>query len=253
MQENKNIQWFENWFDSPYYHILYQHRNYREAELFIDRLIDYFHPSPGARFLDLACGKGRHSLYLNKKGYDVTGIDLSPENITCANYFKSTNGKSNLHFCIQDMRKIVWKNEFDYVVNLFTSFGYFEEDADDYATVEAVSKALKPGGLFVLDFMNVQKIISNLVVHEVKIIDDIEFEITKSIENHFIVKHIHFIDKGKEYHFQERVKALTLNDFKKYFEAAKLKIVDLRGNYDLEPFDPENSWRLVIIAQKGDE
>lgn len=248
MQENKNIQWFENWFDSPYYHILYKHRNHNEAELFIDNLVNYLHPASNSKFLDLACGKGRHSVYLNKKGFDVTGFDLSPESIACAS--KQAASSDSLRFCVKDMRKIEHNEQFDYVLNLFTSFGYFEDDKDDYATIAAVNKALKPGGTFVLDFMNVLKITSNLVLHEVKIIDDIEFEITKSIENHFIVKRIHFFDKGKEYHFQERVKALTLQDFEKYFAASHLKIVALRGNYNLEEFDPEHSWRLIIIAQK---
>ncbi len=250
MPENKNTQWFESWFDSPYYPVLYKHRNHREAELFIDNLIKYLHPADNSRFLDLACGSGRHALYLNKKGYNVTGIDLSPENIACASKLAASSNE-NIEFCLKDMRKIVWEEQFDYVVNLFTSFGYFENDKDDYATIDVVSKTLKPGGIFVLDFMNVQKVIANLVAHEVKIIDNIKFEISKKIENHFIVKDIRFFDEGKMYHFQERVKALTLNDFENYFAASKLKIIDLRGNYKLDKFNEETSQRLIIIAQKG--
>ena len=249
MKENKNIEWFENWFDSPYYHILYKHRNHKEAEQFIDNLVDYLKPSSSFKFLDLACGKGRHSVYLNKKGFDVTGIDLSPENIACASQQVSPLNNT-LRFFVKDMRKIEEEEQYDCILNLFTSFGYFENDKDDYETIAAVNKALKPGGTFVLDFMNVQKITSSLVLHEVKIIEDIEFEITKSIENHFIVKRIHFFDKGREYHFQERVKALTLNDFEKYLAASGLKIVDLRGSYNMENFNSESSWRLIIIAKK---
>lgn len=252
MQENKNTPWFENWFDSPYYHTLYKHRNEREAELFIDNLIDYLHPLPKSQFLDLACGKGRHSIYLNKKGFDVTGIDLSTENIACASKLMNPEIENgNLRFCVEDMRKIGWVEQFDYVVNLFTSFGYFENDKDDYATIDIVSKTLKSGGIFIIDFMNVQKVIANLVAHEIKIIDTIKFEISKKIENHFIVKDICFCDEGKTYHFQERVKALTLNDFENYFAASKLKIIDLRGNYKLDKFNKETSQRLIIIAQKS--
>ncbi|MES2591989.1 MAG: class I SAM-dependent methyltransferase [Bacteroidota bacterium] len=253
MPDNNCIPWFENWFDSPYYHILYKHRNYKEAELFIDHLIDFIQPETNAKFLDLGCGKGRHSVYLYKKGYDVTGVDLSPENIAYASQFvpKNVNPQDeNLRFYVNDMRKIECKKEFDYVVNLFTSFGYFENDADDNATIMAVNKALKPEGTFVMDFMNAKKVIANLVLHEIKIIDDIEFEITKSIENNFIVKHIRFSDKGTQYNFQERVKALTLDDFRKYFAANKLKIVHLFGNYNLEKFDAETSNRLIIVAKK---
>lgn len=270
--------WFENWFDSPYYHILYKHRNYKEAELVIDRLINYLSPAPQASFLDLACGQGRHSLYLtNEKQvgglrsengdntlrvekntsnlqpptYKVTGIDLSPQNIACALKRAADLPLGNKpDFFVKDMRHLQWQNTFDYILNLFTSFGYFENEADDYATIQAVSNALKPGGTFVLDFMNVNKVLSQLAVHEVKIIDDIEFEITKKVEKGFIVKQIRFSDKGKDYCFTERVKALTLEHFKNYFNASNLAIVDLKGNYNLEAYDEQNSWRLIIIAKK---
>ncbi|MES2285166.1 MAG: methyltransferase domain-containing protein [Bacteroidota bacterium] len=246
MDEGKNEGWFENWFDSPYYHILYKHRDFCEAELFIDNLINYLEPKSGSKFLDLGCGRGRHSVYLNKKGYDVIGSDLSPANIKFASQFEN----EHLRFCVADMRKIPGEDQFDYVLNLFTSFGYFENEGDNYDTIKCVSKVLKQKGIFVLDFMNVEKVIAHLVVHEIKIIDDIEFNITRRIENNFIVKHIKFSDQGKEFNFQERVKAITLNDFKNYFDANKLKILHLFSNYNLEKFDLNTSNRLIIIGQK---
>ena len=102
-------KWFENWFDSPYYHILYQNRNDEEAELFIDNLCTYLKPSLNAMLLDAACGRGRHAVYLNKKGYHVTGIDLSPSNIEFAQRFKN----KELHFQVHDIRHIFQKNSFD--------------------------------------------------------------------------------------------------------------------------------------------
>lgn len=246
MVEDKNEGWFENWFDSPYYHILYKHRDFCEAELFIDNLIDHLKPEKHSKFLDLGCGRGRHSIYLNKKGYEVIGSDLSLSNIKFASQFEN----ENLRFCVEDMRKIKGEDQFDYVLNLFTSFGYFENEVDNYETIKCVSKVLKPKGIFVLDFMNVEKVIANLVVHEIKIIDDIEFNITRRIENNFIVKHITFSDQGKEFNFQERVKAITLNDFKNYFDVNKLKILHLFSNYNLEKFDLNTSNRLIIIGQK---
>lgn len=244
--ENTSTQWFENWFDSPYYHILYKHRNFKEAESFIDNLIQLLRPKINSHFLDLACGKGRHSIYLNKKGYHVTGIDLSPESIAHASQFQ--NG--SLQFYVHDMRKPFRINYFDYVLNLFTSFGYFENERDDIATIDAVYKALKPNGIFVLDFLNVHKTISGLIPEEIQEVDGITFKINKSIENNFIVKHICFSDQGNNYHFQECVKMLTLDDFEKYFAAKKLKILHLRGNYQLEEFNEKASDRLIIIAQK---
>lgn len=148
------------------------------------------------------------------------------------------------------MRKVVRINYFDYVFNLFTSFGYFENERDDLSTINAVYKALKPNGIFVLDFMNTKKIVTGIKTQEVKTIDGIEFKIAKTIENNFIVKQIEFTDKGRDHHFQECVKALTLADFERYFTANKLKILHLLGNYNLEKFNEATSDRLIIIAQK---
>jgi SAM-dependent methyltransferase len=246
MNKSEELNWFENWFDSPYYHLLYKDRNCNEAELFIDNLIEFLKPKSEDRFLDLGCGKGRHSFYINKKGFDVTGIDLSKNSIACAQQLEN----EYLHFYVHDMRKLFRTNYFNYVVNLFTSFGYFENSNDDNATINAVYKSLKPNGIFVLDFMNAKKVIAQLPKNEIKIIDGITFNITKKIENNFIIKRINFSDKGREYNFQERVKALTINDFEKYFKINKLKILHLRGNYQLEKFDENSSERLIIIAQK---
>lgn len=246
MPDNRDTKWFEDWFDSPYYHTLYNKRDSGEAESFIDNLVNYLHPAPGSRFLDLACGKGRHSIYLNKKGYATIGIDLSPESIA----FASRSENPSLQFYIQDMRKPFRINYFDYVLNMFTSFGYFETDRDDNAVLNAVYKSLKPDGTFVLDFMNVKKIIPAMWPEEQKTIDDIHFRVRKSVEKGFIRKTIEVTDKGAVHHFEERVKVLTLEDFQNYFSVNKLKIVDLRGDYGMGEFNEKSSDRLIIIAKK---
>ncbi len=246
MSEIKHPEWFECWFDSPYYHVLYKNRDFSEAELFIDNLIQLLKTEKTNRFLDVGCGKGRHSIYLNKKGFDVTGIDLSEKSIA----FAKLSENETLHFYAHDMRKLFRTNYFDVAVNLFTSFGYFEQERYDNAVINSACKALKSNGIFVLDFMNAKKVMNQMTCNETKTIDGIEFNISKSFENNFIVKKIDFADKGKDYHFEERVKALTLPDFEKYFEANKLKILHLRGNYKLEEFDEGSSERLIIVARK---
>jgi SAM-dependent methyltransferase len=249
LSDNKEVKWFEEWFNSRYYHILYKHRNCNEAELFIDNLLGFLQPKEDAAFLDLACGKGRHSVYLNKKGFNITGIDLADESIAAASIFEN----KHLSFFVHDMRRVFRINYFDYVLNLFTSFGYFENQKDDYATINTVFKALKPNGVFVFDFLNTKKTIAKLVETETKTIDNIEFKISRHVADDFIVKQILVNDKGKEFSFQERVKALTLKDFEKYFAANKLKIVHLFGNYQLEKYNEYDSDRLIIIAKKEEE
>ena len=86
--------WFKNWFNSPYYHKLYSHRDEAEAEIFINNLVQLLHPPAGAKMLDVACGKGRHSMHLANMHFDVTGIDLSSESIAEAMLNKTNNWRS---------------------------------------------------------------------------------------------------------------------------------------------------------------
>jgi SAM-dependent methyltransferase len=246
MDQAEKNDWFEDWFNSPYYHMLYKNRDQCEANAFVDHLISLLDIPPGGTLLDLACGKGRHSVYLSNKGFDVTGIDLSPASIYAASQFES----KNLHFYVHDMRKLFRTNYFDVILNLFTSFGYFENSNDDLSTIQAVSKGLKPGGTFVLDFMNSKKVIAGLVKEDQKTSHDITYRIRRTFESGFITKYIDFSDNGKEHHYRERVKALSLDDFKAYFEKAGLEISDVRGNYELETFDEDNSDRMILIAKK---
>ena len=117
--------WFASWFDTPYYHILYKERNYREAQIFMDNLTHYLNLPEKAKVLDLACGKGRHAIYLNQLGFEVIGADLSENSIAEA----SKNSNSSLQFQVHDMRE-KFDDQFDAIFNLFTSFGYFDDLAE---------------------------------------------------------------------------------------------------------------------------
>lgn len=134
--------WFKNWFNSPYYHLLYKNRDRAEAAAFIDKLVQYENPAANSLMLDIACGKGRHARQLAAKGFDVTGIDLSVESIEAANQFAT----DNLHFYRHDMRLLFWINYFDYAFNLFTSFGYFRTQREHDDAMRCMSKALKKIG-----------------------------------------------------------------------------------------------------------
>ncbi|MGB1018060.1 MAG: class I SAM-dependent methyltransferase [Chitinophagales bacterium] len=242
MQAKK--QWFENWFDTKYYHILYQHRNDDEAHFFMNNLVDYLKIPENSEILDLACGKGRHSVFLNQKALDITGVDLSAQSIAHAKQFEN----KSLHFDVHDMRE-VYPKKFDYVFNLFTSFGYFEDDAENLKTIQAMKAMLKQRGVLVIDFLNATKVINNLVLSEKKELNGIYFSINREVENGFIVKNIQFEDEGEFYHFQERVKALNLNDFKVFFEKAGLRLKETFGNFALEAYNKESSDRLIMILE----
>lgn len=240
-------KWFQYWFNSPFYHVLYSQRNDAEAEFLIDNLSAYLKPAADSRILDIACGRGRHAVYLNKKGYDVTGIDLSEQNIRYAQQFE----KKNLHFFVHDMRRLAFINYFDIALNMFTSFGYFETEKEHVDALRSFRKGLKPDGTLVLDYFNTQKIVRNLTNQEIKVVEGIEFHLHKFVADGKIIKHINFEHRGKAYAFEERVQAFTLADFERMFEKSGLTIRSTFGSYNLDTYEEEKSDRLILICTKA--
>jgi SAM-dependent methyltransferase len=242
----ENKEWYESWFDSPYYHILYKNRDGSEARRFIDNLIHKFQLAAGSRVLDLCCGKGRHALYLNSLGFNVTGVDLSPRNIRYCRQHET----ENLEFYVHDMRHLFRTNYFHAIFNLFTSFGYFEREHDNELSISAAAKGLAKGGILVIDFMNAWRAVNDLIPLHSKTVDGIEFQIKKRICDGFIYKDITFSDSGGNYQYREEVKILLLKDFEKYMKNAGLEILFTFGSYDLSPYVQESSNRLIIVAAK---
>lgn len=237
--------WYKQWFNTSYYHKLYQHRDDNEARQFIDNITACLKPDSDWHFLDLACGRGRHAVYLNEKGYQVTGIDLSPRNIDFAKQFE----RQKLQFETADMRLPFGEGKFDCILNLFTSFGYFDSLEDSQLACQQIKKALKPGAKLVLDFMNVHKVILGLVEQEVREVNNITFRIERSVRNGKVVKTIRFEDGGENFEFEEKVQLLELADFERLFNDAGLELVKLYGDYELNAYHEEHSERLILIAQ----
>jgi SAM-dependent methyltransferase len=236
--------WFTDWFNTKYYHILYQHRDHHEAEVFMNNLTEFTQLQKGSSILDLACGKGRHSIYLNKLGYQVTGADLSINSIKHALTFKS----ESLNFIVQDMR-LPFPLKVDAVFNLFTSFGYFAEDAEDIRVVKNIKDSLHEGGIAVIDYLNVDKTIKTLIPEQKIHLDGIDFYITKTVQNDFIIKKIAFTIEGKYHSYFERVKCLSLQRFETIVAKADLKIKHTFGDYNLHDFDIETSNRLILVLE----
>ena len=148
------------------------------------------------------------------------------------------------------MRRLFRTNYFHAIFNLFTSFGYFERDHDNYLTIQAAAKSMKPGGYLVIDFMNAWRAANDLIPYHLKEVDGIKFHINKKIENGFIYKEITFSDSGTNYTYREEVKILYLSHFEQYMKNAELTILYTYGSYDLAAFNQEKSNRLIVIAKK---
>lgn len=237
-------EWFASWFNTTYYHILYKHRDYREAQLFMHHLISYLNLKKGDSVLDLACGKGRHAIYLNSLGFNVTGADLSKNSIAYAKQFENTS----LKFVEHDMRN-PFQTKFNAIFNLFTSFGFFEDDAEDIAILQNIKNGLLPNGVAVIDFLNVKKAVNELIPEETITIDTIEFHIKRYVEKGFIIKEINFFADGKQHRYFEKVKSLHLNKIKLFLETVGFEVQHIFGNYKLDQFDEENSDRLILILK----
>ncbi|NOR29003.1 MAG: methyltransferase domain-containing protein [Lutibacter sp.] len=240
----QNNDWFVSWFDTNYYHILYSHRDYTEAQEFMQNIISYLALKKEATLLDLGCGKGRHSIYLNSLGFNVVGADLSKNSIQQAKQFEN----ERLHFMEQDMRN-PFKDSYNAVLNLFTSFGFFEDDAEDITILQNIKNSLKPEGIAIIDFMNVKKVMANLVAKETQLIEGITFNITRYIKDGFVVKEINFDADGKHHTYFEKVKCLDLPKINSYLAAVNFKIKHTFGNYQLAPFNETTSDRLILVLE----
>ena len=240
----KNKDWFASWFNTRYYHILYSHRDYSEAQEFMQNIITFLKLEKDDLLLDLGCGKGRHSIYLNSLGFNVVGADLSKNSILEAKQFEN----KSLKFIEHDMRN-PFSNKYNAILNLFTSFGFFEDDNEDITILQNIKNGLKPNGVAIIDFMNVKKVVSDLVAEEVQTIGDISFKINRYVKKGFIIKEINF-DADNEHHtYFEKVKILDLPKIKTYLNSVDFKIKHIFGNYQLEDFNEETSDRLILVLE----
>jgi SAM-dependent methyltransferase len=239
-------EWYEQWFDSPYYHVLYGNRSETEAEDFIGRLCERLKLPEGARVWDVACGKGRHAIAFSRRGYDVTGTDLSAYSISQAN----KTAHSKLRFFVHDMRREFLQGPFNAAFNLFTSIGYFTDNNDNYLVFRNITEALVREGCFVVDFFNATRVENHLVADSVLERGGITFKINKLLVNGFINKKITFTDHDQDLMFEESVALLKKSDFENFAEASGLYLEDVYGSYKLEPFEETNSERLIMIFRK---
>lgn len=244
MVKMKDKEWFTEWFNTPYYHTLYKDRDSEDARLFMKNLTQSLNLLQDSHILDLPCGKGRHSVYLNSLGFKVTGGDLSEKSISYAKQFEN----DRLKFIIHDMR-LPFQSKYNAVFNLFTSYGYFESDKTDLIVLQNIKNGLKKDGVFVFDFFNADQLRKSLITNETKQIDGINFKIKREINNGFIYKKIDFYADGLNHNYTERVKFLDLKKMQSYFDEVGFEIINCFGDYNLNEYDSKSSDRLILIAK----
>lgn len=242
-------EWYKEWFNSPYYDILYYKRNEQEAAAFIRLLISYLKPSKESYMLDVACGKGRHSKVLADMDFDVTGIDISETAITEA----KANETDKLHFFCHDMRLPFYINYFDYAFNFFTSFGYFHTDREHNNAIRTIAQSLKNNGLFVIDYLNVHYAEAHLKKSETTVLDETPFHISRWHDDAHFFKQIQ-IEKPARHNlrhlYTEKVAKFSLGDFTDMLAYQNMQVQEVFGDYHLSHYDVQKSPRMIIIAKK---
>ena len=242
------MPWYEEWFGQEEYEVVYQQRDETEAEQCIDLMERTVRPRDGASILDVGCGRGRHARILARRGYDVTGIDLSETVIEQARERSRYEGL-DIRFQQGDMRETVCESCFDGVVNLFTAFGYFEEDEEHVKAVRAMAASLKPGGWFFQDFLNVPQVIRTLVPRDERTEEGVHIVQRRWLTGKRLNKEITLQRNGETKTFRESVRLLTLDDFRALYDEAGLRLVDTFGHYDGRAY-ASSAPRLILYARR---
>ncbi len=240
--------WYKGWFNSSFYHKLYFERDEKEATAFINKLITHLTPDPNSRMLDVACGKGRHSKTLATLGFTVTGIDISEDSITYAKQFEN----NNLDFFVHDMRLPFYANYFNYAFNFFTSFGYFKTRREHDDSIRTIAKSLKPGGIFVIDYLNVHYAEERLLHNEIKEISGTKYDIHRWDDETHFYKKITVTDSSltKPFEYTEQVAKFSLGDFTDMLSYQGLQVQEVFGDYQLGKYDVRKTPRLIVVAEK---
>ena len=242
-------EWYKDWFSSELYLSVYSHRNDEEAVRLCRLILSSTQIKDGAKILDAACGAGRHSNYFSSLGFDVAGFDLSKTLLNVAvNSAKDKTLPANF-FC-SDIRNVPLKSKFELIVNLFTSFGYFETDEENFSFIQQAYSLLELGGYYVLDYLNEKTLRENLVPQSEKMINDGKIVERREIQSNRVVKEINVFSGDQEIKFHESVRLYTRDEILKEAKSIGFSVVRLFGDYTGTIFDENISNRLIAVFRK---
>lgn len=237
------MAWYKEWFGEEYLE-LYAHRNRGEAEQHIDFVESLFGETRPRAVLDLACGAGRHTAALRRRGYRTLGVDLSTTLLAQAPMLPRVAG---------DMRCLPFADgSFEWVLNFFTSFGYFESEQENRRVLEEVARLLAPGGGLLIDLFNREQVIANLETGETREVGGRTVEIERWYDERSerVNKRIRLA--GSAYPartFLESVRAYSAEDVAEALTSVGLSVTDRFGSFEGETFD-SGSPRLIFVARK---
>ncbi len=241
-------EWFERSFREDYV-LVYRHRDDSAADGEIANLLERLPVKDTGRVLDLCCGSGRHSRALARRGYEVVGVDLSPVLLQLA---EEQNTYPQLSFARCDMCDIPFHEEFDIVVNLFTSFGYFSTDEENANVIRNMAQALKTKGEVVIDFLNAAYVIDNLVPQSTKEVSGMLIKEERWIQDGFVKKRILISDESSNEprEYMEQVRLFSVQQMIAMLTEAGFEKIQVFGNYQFEEYVAHESPRMIFYAVK---
>lgn len=238
------MAWYREWFGEEYLE-LYSHRDAGEAEAhvrFVEKVLGG--PRPGA-VLDLACGAGRHTDALRRRGFRALGVDLSLTLLMQPPPLPRVAG---------DIRCLPFADgAFDWVLNFFTSFGYFEEERQNFRVLEEIVRVLAPGGRFLIDLFNRERVVNDLVPRETRELAEGRAEIERWFDEHTqrVNKRIRIQSDGRpERTFLESVRAYGADEVRTGLSWAGLELDHLFGDFQGGPFGRESE-RLILVGHRA--
>ncbi len=247
-----DTQWYKIYFGEDYLHkiepILTPDRTKREVDG-IDNLLGL---PQGSSILDLCCGHGRHAIPLAQRGYKVTGQDLSEVFLREAEKEAQVQDV-HVHWLHGDMRNIPFEKEFEAVINIFTAFGYLEDQDEDQKVLQQVSKALKPGGLFLLETLHREGLMRHyapqLISHYpdgLIVLEERRFDLLTSRNE---VKVTMLFSDGQRREYSHFLRVYTLTELVQMLAVAGLQVKTYLGSWDGSALTMD-SFRLILLSQK---
>lgn len=240
--------WYKDWFSSEEYFNVYNHRDLSDARLLGELILRETRLEKNGLILDAACGFGRHALFFASKGYDVVGFDLSKLFLDRARK-EAAESNLNIKLIRADIRRICFKARFDIILNLFTSFGYFESDDENFSFLERSYDFLKTGGWYVFDYLNKTYLENNLEEKTVRKINGAIITEKRRIGKDRVIKEIIIDYGGNRKTFYESVKLYDSKTLQKKFEQIGYKLVNLYGDYNGNSY-AEDTPRLIMFLKK---
>jgi len=242
-------EWFEEWFNTEEYLNVYRHRNDAEAEQLVNLILANIDLEQNADVIDLACGTGRHSILFAERGFNVTAVDLSEKLLSVARLNAESLGLQ-INFVTADLRNFCITSKFELAVNLFTSFGYFESDVENFSLFNDAFDLLKDDGYFVIDYFNANYIRKNLIPHSEDIINGKKIIQDRKILGDRVIKDIVVAKNGTRRNYRESVRMYSDSELKAGLEKSGLRIIKTFGDFKGSRFDLNSSSRIIIISSK---